>query len=87
MVVEIRALLGLLSKNNLAICFSYFYKWLLLVRIQVLGISPDVFRKQFSKFYASIIQLVECLICNQVVIGSSPVRSSLKLIIIKQDFA
>lgn len=79
--------LGYFLKNNLAICFSYFYKWLLLVRIQALGFSPEVFRKQFSKFYASIIQLVECLICNQVVIGSSPVRSSLKLIIIKQDFA
>ena len=87
MVVEIRALLGLLSKNNLAICFSYFYKWLFWVRIPALGFFPDVFRKQFSKFYAPIIQLVEYWICNPAVVGSKPTRCSLKLIIIKQDFA
>ena len=50
-------------------------------------VFPDVFRKQFSKFYAPIIQLVEYLICNQSVVGSEPTRCSIKLIIIKQDFA
>lgn len=65
-----------IKKYHFKVLVLIIFSYLCLPKKRGNKVLPLFFENQFFKFYAEVAQLVEQLICNQQVAGSTPVFGS-----------